>query len=80
MSLASVDWRSFDAFEAYVRGLAEEKDRSDAFETFVSAYLNLTPELSLTDVWPLAESPDWNDSTLAVSWCSVRRLRSCIKP
>jgi len=53
-----VPWRSFEAFEAYVRSLSEEKARGDAFEGLVYAYLRLTRELALTDVWSLAEAPD----------------------
>ena len=51
-------WRSFSEFETFVQGLAEEKARGDAFEDFVFAYLRLDPELALTDVWPLAGTPE----------------------
>lgn len=62
---------SFDAFESDVCRLPEEKARGDAFEVFVAAYLELTPELALTDVWRLADAPSEVLEALGLSWTDI---------
>jgi hypothetical protein len=64
-------WRSFDTFERDVCRLPEEKARGDAFEAFVAAYLELTPEFALTDVWRLADGSGEVLKALGLSWTDI---------
>ena len=49
---------SFREFEERVKGLAENKDRGDAFEVFAEAYLNVHRRHDVEQVWPMNVLPN----------------------
>ena len=60
MTLDPSQWTSFEDFEAFVCGLPSKpsKAKGDAFEAFAEAYLVLTPELEIAEVWARLTVPD----------------------
>ncbi len=55
--MAGIPWTSFAQFEKHVTALSSERERGEAFERFVCAYLRITPELDLAKVWSLKSTP-----------------------